>query len=34
MYGVHPEDATDILIANRWLEQPSQAINHENLVGV
>ncbi|NMM65210.1 hypothetical protein HBE96_21745 [Clostridium sp. P21] len=29
MYGIAPEDPTDILIANRWLEQPSQVINHE-----
>lgn len=30
----YAKDAMDILIANRWVEQPPQAINHENLVGV
>ena len=30
----YAKHSSDILIANGWLEQPPQAINHENLVGV
>lgn len=30
----YAEDGAAILIENKWLEQPPQAINHENLIGV
>jgi len=30
----HAQDVAGTLIDNRWLEEPPQAINHENLVGV
>jgi hypothetical protein len=30
----YSKDGADIMIANRWLEQPPQAIKHENLVRV
>jgi hypothetical protein len=30
----YAKDGADILIENRWLEQPPQAIRHENLVEV
>jgi len=28
------KNGADIMIDNRWLEQPPQAVKHENLVGV
>jgi hypothetical protein len=30
----YAKEGTDILIDNGWLEQPPQAVKHENLVGV
>ncbi len=30
----YAKDGTDIMISNGWMEQPPQAIKHENLVGV
>ena len=30
----YAKDAADILIDNGWLEQPPQAVRHENLVWV
>ncbi len=31
---LYAKEGTDILIDNRWLEQPPQVVKHENLVGV